>query len=152
MKLGMKVRVDNSYHLVLDKKKAKRTFRKAGSEILAAARAKLRGKAGSGRKYALTAGGTYRASAPGQAPASRTGTLRASGKVGIYPSGQGFAVRFRAFYAPMLEGGSRGPGRRVLDPRPFLSAALEEKADSIATRIQAAIVDGIEFKRIGAKR
>lgn len=136
----------------MDKKPAKRVFRKAGAEILAAARAKVRGKAGGGRKYSLTAGGTYRASAPGQPPATRTGTLRGSGKVGIYPSGNGFAVRFRAFYAPMLEGGARGPGKRVLDPRPFLSAAFEERADSIATRIQAALVDGVEFRRIGARQ
>ncbi len=39
---------------------------------------------------------------------------------------------------------------RVLVPRPFLTSALQARESSIAGRIQAAVVDGVEFKRIRA--
>lgn len=160
--------------LVFEKKKLRATMRRAGSEVLAVARKKLRGSP-SGRIYygiggsaAKYRGGPrkmrYQASAPGEAPAAPTGTLERSLKVLPFKSGEGVAIRARVFYALFLENGAKGGGRmrrggvrvrgkagigtaRVLDARPFLTTALDERQNSIAARIRAAVVDDIAFKR-----
>ncbi len=166
MPVKVRIRVDTGYLLTWDKKAAKQTYRRAAAELLAAARQKIRKGSGTGRRYYLDGGGRYVASAPGQPPASLTGALRRSGKASAFKSGAGFAVRFAAFYAVMLEGGARGgigsrlgkagsvrnrrgvvAGSRVLEPRPFLTAALQERGQSIESRIKDAIMDGIEFRR-----
>lgn len=166
MPVKMRIRVDTGYLLTLDKKAAKQTYRRAAAEILATARQKIRKGGGTGRRYYLGGGGQYVASAPGQSPVSLTGALRRSGKASAFKSGTGFAVRFSAFYAVMLEEGARGgagtrlgksgsvrnrrgvaAGSRVLEPRPFLTSALEERAASIEGRIKDAIMNGIEFRR-----
>lgn len=166
MPVKMRIRVDTGYLLTWDKKAAKQTYRRAAAEILAAARQKIRKGGGTGRRYYLDGGGRYVASAPGQAPVSLTGALRRSGKASAFKSGTGFVVRFGAFYSVMLEGGARGgagsrlgkagsvrnrrgvaAGSRVLEPRPFLTAALDERAQSIEARIKDAIMSGIEFRR-----
>ncbi len=114
--------------------------------------------------------GVYAASAPGQAPVNVTGTLESSLKVRMFPSGEGAAVRDAAFYALMLETGARGGGnpgtrmpinpktgkrkrargvhtKRVLEPRPFLSAELAEQQQSIDTRLRAAVTEGLSWKQ-----
>lgn len=159
--------------LAFEKKKLRATMRRAGSEVLAVARKKL-GAGGTGRLYygiggsAKYRGGPrrmrYQASAPDEAPASVTGTLAKSLKVYPFKSGEGVAVRAGVFYALFLENGAKGGGRmrrggvrvrgkagigtaRVLDARPFLTTALDERQNSIAARIRAAVVDDIAFKR-----
>lgn len=95
--------------LELDKRLLKQTMRAAGNEVAAAARAMVRGSSGGGRGY-FYQGKRYTASAPGQAPVSRSGQLAGGFKVSVYKSGEGFAVRDRVFYAKMLEGGAKGGG------------------------------------------
>ncbi len=78
----------------------------------------------SGREYRRPGGGTYRASAPGEPPAIRTGQLRASVsdpqvmKVGSTLVGK---ITISAPYAEFLE---RGTSR--VAPRPFIQPAVEE--------------------------
>jgi hypothetical protein len=55
----------------------------------------------------------------------------------------GFSVRDRTFYAKFLETGAKGRGKRILDPRPFVSIAFDAKLDEIAQKIEAASNDGI---------
>ena len=83
---------------------------RASRELRSAALHILRGRR-SGRQYKVPhTGVTYRASAPGEAPAARTGTLRnswgiiAMGSValGRYSSG----IQTNVPYAPMLEDGT----------------------------------------------
>jgi hypothetical protein len=161
----LEVRVSGSYVLSYGKKRLKALMRRAGAEVAAVARALIRRSAGGGREYRGSGGGRYRggykpghytASAPGQSPVSVTGTLARSIKVRPFRSGEGVAVRDAAFYALFLEKGARGGGRkgskagreRVLLPRPFLTAALEQREASIAQRIKDSIVNDIEFKRV----
>ncbi len=141
---------------VYDKKQLKKVMRQAGAEVAASAKRMIRASGGGrvyrgsgGAKYRPYRRGRYTASAPGQAPANVTGTLLASIKVRPFKSGEGVAVRAGAFYAVFLEGGAKG-GRgasRVLQPRPFLSQALDAKQASLGDRIRAAVADGVTFKR-----
>ena len=170
--INLSVRVTAAAMLTNNKKALRSTLRRAGAEVLAVAKAKIK-KGGGGRTYrggGGTAGGfrgPYRpgkvtASAPGQPPGSVTGTLKRSGKVRPFKSGEGVAVRFSAFYAVMLEGGAHGggPGRkfrtrrgapgsqRVLVKRPFLSTAMDERRGSIDRRVRAAVDEDIQFVRV----
>jgi len=158
------IRTDNRYLLTWDKKAARQTFRRVGSEILRSARQKLR-KGGSGRTY-YVAGGRYVASAPGQPPAVLSGRLRSSGKATVFKSGTGVVVRFRDWVSNVLEHGARAKGSRlkigrrtargvpfspnVLEPRPFLSTAIEDARASIDARVKEAILSGIEFRRFNS--
>ena len=119
--------------------------------------------------------GRYRASAAGQPPALITGTLKKSIRVRPFKSGEGVAVRTNKFYALFLEDGAKGGGRkgarpvgppvfrhgkrvrggragtktgRVLEPRPFLTAALTQREASLSARIEAAVLQDVAFKRI----
>ena len=105
--------------VALDKRRLKALMRLAGTDIASKTRRLISQTTGSGRYYAGGGGSAYRgsyraegyyASAPGQPPVSVTGTLRGSLKVYPYESGNGFAVRERAFYALFLEAGARGGG------------------------------------------
>jgi len=172
MVVRVNIRADNRYVLVWEKKDARQTFRRAGAELLGASRKKIARGKGGGRTYYLTGGGKYQASAPGQPPASRSGVLRRSGKVFVFRSGTGFAVRYggAGWYSNVLEHGARGGagsrhgkasalrgtrkapvGSRSMEARPFLSEAWEEQGRSIESRVQDAIIRGIEFRRSGAK-
>jgi hypothetical protein len=123
-------------------------------------------------------GGRYQASAAGSAPVRVSGTLARSLKVQVFKSGEGVSIRDSAFYALFLEAGAQGgvasgqkgvkgqrnvrqrrggvnqlvsvTGVRQLQPRPFLTAALETREASIATRIAASLKDDIAFVRIKA--
>ena len=86
----------------------------ASQKLRNAAQQVLRGQR-NGRVYRITGGGRYRASAPGEPPAVRTGTLRRSwravthGTNGINP-----AIETNVPYAGYLEHGTSR-----MAPRPF---------------------------------
>lgn len=78
----------------------------------------------SGREYQISRGVTYRASAPGEPPAVRTGALRASvGQPHVGRSGRFLVgtLEITAPYAGYLE---RGTPR--IKPRPFAMPAVEK--------------------------
>jgi hypothetical protein len=158
-----------SYAFTVDKSLLRKTLRAAGAEVAAVARAMIRRSQGSGAVYYRPGGGKYQASAAGQAPVSRTGVLASSMKVTPSKSGESVSIRDTAFYSLLLEAGARGgvgsdkkgvkgkrnkrgavSSGRILQPRPFLSLAAGQREDSIATRVQAAVVDGVKFQRIRA--
>lgn len=157
--------------LTYDKKNLKSLMRKAGAEIAALARALIRRSVGGGRVYRGSGGskyrpykaGSYSASSPGQPPVSVTGTLAGSIIARPFKTGDGVAIRDTMFYALFLEKGARGGGpgrrnkrtkgsiiangRRVLEPRPFLTEALDQRSSSLESRIKDAVLKDIEFKR-----
>lgn len=155
--IRLSVDVPLDLRLTLDRKAKLGVLRKAGAEVARKARALIRaaGKAGK--------------SVPGGPPVSRTGKLARSIKVRPYPSGDGVAVRASAFYALFLEAGAKGgrgsgkkgvKGRRnkrgvlasgrVLEPRPFLSAALDAQGErALAGRVQDALLNGIALRKAG---
>lgn len=116
--------------------------------------------------------GRYQASAPGQPPARITGTLTRSFTVWPDRDGEKVTIKDTAFYARFLEAGARGGkpsgrkgvrgkrnlrnrrgelvrviGQRELATRPFLTAALDQRASSLGERIQTAFVQDIKFVR-----
>lgn len=158
-----------AYAFTYDKGLLRRTLRAAGAEIASTARAMIRRNQGSGAVYSLSGGGTYRASAPGQPPVSRTGALASRITVKPAKSGEAVTIRDGMFYALFLEAGAKGgagsgkkgvKGRRnkrggvssvrVLQPRPFLSLAAAQRESSISDRIRASVVDGVKFQRVKA--
>ena len=87
---------------------------------------------GSGRTY--TRGGVqHQASAPGEAPASDTGQLRASGHV-EKPAPLRRKVVFDAGHAPHLEFGTRH-----MAARPFLGPAWESEREDCIRRVKDAL-------------
>lgn len=174
--LNLRIEIPAGYQLVFDKKRLKALLRSAGVEVAALARALIRRSEGGGRLYRGSGGARYRggyraghytASAPGKPPVSVTGNLARQIRVRPFRSGEGVAIRDLAFYALFLQQGARGGGRRksggapvpgkggigksrVLLPRPFLTAALDQRRDSLAARIKASIVDDVEFRRLKA--
>ncbi|HWX48128.1 MAG TPA: HK97 gp10 family phage protein [Roseomonas sp.] len=173
---GIPIRVSAPSHkFTFDKKALRKTMRAAGAEVAKAARAQLRSSTGSGRVYYGSGGssayrggyksGRYQASAPGQAPVRVTGTLARSIKVRPFKSGEGVAIRSTAFYALFLEAGATGGGRkatrgkrmirkqqvttgRVLEPRQFLTVALDERRDGLRKRIEASVRQDIGFAKV----
>lgn len=158
-----------------DKKALRQTMRAAGAEVAQAARAQLRSSQGTGRVYYGSGGsssyrggyksGRYQASAAGQAPVRVTGTLARSIKVRPFKSGEGVAIRDTAFYALFLEAGAQGGGRksaggkrisrkqqartgRVLEPRQFLTSALEGRRADLRKRIEDSVQRDIGFVRV----
>jgi hypothetical protein len=182
METGMRldITISGGYQLVYGKKRLRALMRKAGAEVAALARSLIRQAEGGGRTYAGSGGsnaqrayqgGAYVASSPGGPPVSVTGTLASLIVVKPFKSGEGVAIRDKAFYALFLQAGAQGGvgsgrgggngernktkrgeifavGRRVLLPRPFLSTALDMREASLGERIKASIVDDIEFKRV----
>lgn len=168
--MRMKVQV-TSASLAVNKKHLKKVMRQAGNEVAAVARGKIRRTAGGGRIYS-----GHKASAPGEPPTLLSGELARSIVVKVFKSGEGVAIRSRMFYSLFLEKGAKGGGNvrgaelkaaksgklrqtratkrrstRVLEPRPFLDAALQEKAADIGPRIRDAIINGIEFRKARAR-
>ena len=113
--IALKIQVTSAGLVVNTKKQLRATMRKAGAEVLQAARGKM-AKAGAGRVYYGSGGskfrsyqaGRHQASSPGEPPTVNTGMLRRSGKVKPFKSGEGVVIRFRAYYALFLEAGARG--------------------------------------------
>ena len=86
-------------------------------------------------------------------------------RVRPFKSGEGVSIRDSAFYALFLEAGAKGGGRisragvrvkgkggiskhRVLEPRPFLSAALAARRASLGPRIEASLAQDIRLVRV----
>jgi len=167
--MGLKIAVPAAT-LAFDKKELRKVLRSAGSEVAALARSLIRKSAGGGRTGYKPGGGRYSASLPGQAPASRTGAAASGIRVKTTLKGLGVRVVDSQFYTRFLETGAQGGGgkkgsrntrrrrggksillavvgRRVLQPRPFLTTAMDQKGDSITARVRDAVVQGIAFKR-----
>jgi hypothetical protein len=180
---GLKITVP-AVALTYDRKLLRQALSRAGQEIAALARSLIRSAQGAGRTYSKPGGGSYRASAPGQPPAKRTGLLVGNIRVRAMRPAQdrvGVTVRETAFYGKFLETGARGGGgatrvkanilpaggvgpggrmrghnrmkasavskTRLLEPRPYLSLALEQRGDSIADRVRESVTQGIQFER-----
>ena len=120
--------------------------------------------------------GRYQASAAGQAPVSVSGQLARSITVGVKNDRAGdprVSIKDSAPYAKALEVGAKGggflkgggygkrprqahskanrgmtPGNRNMAPRPYISAAMDQRRSSIEARLVAAINSGLKFKRI----
>jgi hypothetical protein len=172
----LKLTVTHWGTVALDKREMRALMRSAAATIQRKTATLINKTAGSGRLYGGGGGaqyrgqykpGPYRASAPGDPPVRVTGTLRRSLKSFVYPSGEGFAVRERQFYALFLEAGARGggnPGRaskfrrgkrvrakgvytaRVLLPRPSLDRVMAEEARELDRRVGTAMTQGLRWK------
>ena len=129
-----------SAKLSYDKKQTKQVMRAAASEVAGAARRMIRNGGGGGRQY-----GAHTASAPGQPPVSLSGRLAASIRSNVKQRGNTIVASIRdvEFYSKFLETGTK----RGLAPRPFLSTALEQRKDSIASRIREAIDHDMKFEK-----
>ncbi len=157
--IDLRVRVTSAALVTNGKARLRKVVRAAAAEVLRAARASIKRASGNGRLY-YRAGGRYRASAPGEAPVSVSGTLARSLSVKVFKSGEGAAIRDKAFYSFFLTHGAQGGGkgkasrnkrgragtRRVLAPRPFLEPALTSRAASIEARMREAILQDIAFR------
>jgi hypothetical protein len=164
--IRLEVEVPQRYRLSFDKKRVRQVLSRAGQEIAAVARRKVRRAVGGGRQY-----GAHQASAPGEAPVNLSGKLAASIRARPFKGGDGVMIRDTELYALFLEKGAKGggvkgrrnsrsrkggvttvlaKGSRVLLPRPFLSTALAERQASIEQRVKDAIIGDIEFRRISA--
>jgi hypothetical protein len=160
----------------LDKRELKNLMRSAAGTVRTQTRRLIAKGAGGGRWYAGGGGaayrgtyraGRYRASAPGAAPVSVSGTLAGSLVARPYKSGEGFAVRARAFYGLFQESGARGGGNphgragvhqrtrqrrrrafqtRILLPRPFLSQVMSIEAPNLDKRVRLALDQGMTWK------
>jgi hypothetical protein len=159
--------------LELDKKLLRQTMRAAGTEVAAVARGLIRGSAGGGRLYRghrASAPGQPPASQSGQLASSIRVKVYKSGEgVTIRDTAQSRGGS-GAPYALFLEAGAYG-GRhrrpdhrkqtaamrkaraiargetRMMEPRPFLSTALDMREASIAQRVAASINQGMKFVR-----
>lgn len=76
----------------------------------------------------------HQASAPGQAPATDTGKLASSAEFEVDEQGLWAIVSFSAFYARLLEFGTR-----YIRPRPFLFATIDELKIKIVEIFKASI-------------
>ncbi len=170
--IGMTVTVP-AVTIEFDKRHLRAVLMQAGREVATAARRLIRTSPGTGRLYRGPGGsakyrggyaaGAHRASAPGQPPASETGTLARSIGVRAFASGEGVRVTDSVFYALFLQAGAHGGGRlgrvgnkrrgkagigtaRTLEPRPFLTTALETAEGALAPRLLRAATEGISLK------
>lgn len=171
--IRLKIAVPFGLRLQLDKREKLRVLRAAGLQVAQETRKLLRKNSPSGRNH-WSVNGKYRASAPGQAPARRTGALAASIVVRNFPSGGGVAIRSKRFYSTFLEAGATVKGRKgarisgqtvyikgrkfvrrrqrarsgTIDPRPFLSAALTAAGQKdLATRVKNALQANIKLAK-----
>lgn len=72
----------------------------------------------------------HQASAPGEAPASDTGTLVNMRRIELLPEELAAKLIFSAKHAPFLERGTRR-----MEPRPFARRALAETRDEVESTI-----------------
>jgi hypothetical protein len=169
--------VTNWGEVALDKRQLKALMRSAAGDVKTKTARLIAKTTGSGRTYRGGGGsayrgtyrpGAYRASAPGDPPVTVSGTLRQSLKAYPYPSGEGFAVRERAFYALFLEAGATGGGnpgrgrqrqrawtrrhrarattRRVLAPRPHLDRVMQQEEPNLQRRVRQALAEGLRWR------
>lgn len=120
-----------------------RMVRDDARELLKATRAKGR-RVRAGPLTFVLLKGRNEPSAPGAPPAQQSGELRRGLKV-VRARRDGLAYRIEAqFYALWLEYGSSGPGKRKMEPRPFLSAALESNREVIEMQIEFAVARAVD--------
>jgi hypothetical protein len=170
----------------LDKRELKALMRSAGNDVAVKTRRLIGQTTGTGRYYAGGGGSAYRgsyraegyyASAPGAPPVQVTGTLRGSLRVYPYATGNGFAVRERAFYSLFLEAGAHGGGNphggrpgaaararararrhrargryqaRVLAPRPHLDVVMADEQPVLEKRVRLALDRGLKWRETKA--
>jgi len=180
---NLQMTITNWGEVVLDKRELKKLMRSAGNDIKSKTARLINQSAGGGRTYRGGGGSQYRgaysatpytASAPGEAPVRVSGTLRSALKTYVYPTGEGFAVRDRQYYALFLEAGAHGGGNRfggrpqaaaaaraqrkrrrakgvytarILAPRPFLDRVMDQEAENLLTRTGKALRDGMTWKQ-----
>jgi len=167
----IKVELKGGGVVIFDHAKLQVALRQSGQEVAQLARSMIRSSVGGGRYYSTRRAGAiigYQASAPGQPPASRTGALASSITVRRMRRRDGVSVVSSQYYSRFLETGARGggPGRRsrvtrrggvrhayansirVMEPRPFMSAALEARRAGIEARIKDAAIEGVDWKEI----
>jgi hypothetical protein len=141
----------SDFGLLIDKKDLRKALRKVGNQVKANARQLILAPK-TGVQYSSASGWNratsrrHTASAPGEAPASKTGLLASSMKVTLKKDT--ITVTDAAWYAVALEAGATGGGRgkggksgksirltggrrsattdRIIAPRPYLSTALEQ--------------------------
>jgi hypothetical protein len=179
----LKLTVSHWGEVALDKRELRKLMRSAGNDIKTKTARLINKAEGGGRHYSAHAATKYRpaapaytASTPGSPPAAPTNTLRASLKNYVYPTGEGFAVRARQFYALFLEAGAKGGGNpgaravrpinrrtgrhmrakgvyttRVLEARPFLDRVMAEQAGELNRRVKLAIDKSLTWKETKLK-
>jgi hypothetical protein len=174
---ALKLTINSWGQVQLDKRRLKNLMRSAANDIKTKTSRLIATSSGSGRTYRGGGGsayrgqyiaGRYRASAPGDPPVRVSGTLQQSLRSYVYPSGEGFVVRERAFYALFLEVGARGGGnpggqrggmpnrrarrhrgvytRRVLEPRPSLDRVMAQQEQQLEKRVNAALQEGLTWR------
>jgi hypothetical protein len=173
---ALRMSISSWGEVALDKRQMKNLMRSAANDVKNKTSRLISQSTGSGRTYRGGGGsaysgayrpGAYRASAAGDPPVMVSGTLRQSLKAYPYPSGEGFAVRERAFYALFLEAGATGggnPGRgsrraqarrhrarslytdRVLAPRPHLDRIMEQEEPNLERRVRQALESGMTWR------
>ena len=162
--------------VALDKRELAKVMRGAGNDIRTKTARLINKSTGEGRGYYGPAG-RYRASSPGSPPVRVSGDLRSSLKTYVFKSGEGFAVRARAFYSLFLEVGAFGGGssggrrrehrkltasvraqrakargeRREMQPRPFLDRVMEQEAPELDRRVRKALEGGLTWKETKLK-
>jgi hypothetical protein len=165
----LKLTISSWGQVMLDTREMKKLMRAAGNDVKNKTARLINASDGGGRTY-RRAGRTYRASTAGNPPIRVSGALRASLKTYPFKSGEGFAVRARAFYALWLETGARGGGNphgksainrktgrtvrargryttRVLEPRPFLDTVMAREAPELNRRVEAAMRNALTWKQ-----
>jgi hypothetical protein len=179
---ALKLTVTSWGDFALDKRELRKLMRSAGNDVKNKTARLINAAEGGGRHYAAhpatkyrPAAPAYRASSSGSPPAAPTGTLRGSLKAYVWPTGEGFAVRARQFYALFLEVGAKGGGnpgaravkpvnrrtgrhmrakgvytKRVLEPRPFLDRVMAQEAKELDRRVGAALTGGLTWKQTKA--
>jgi hypothetical protein len=170
----LKLTVTNWGSVALDKREITKLMRAAGNDVKNKTGRLINSSQGGGKTYFGPAG-RYKASAPGAPPVRVSGDLRSSLKTFVFKSGEGFAVRARAFYALFLETGAKGGGNpgaravkpvnrstgrhmrakgvytsRVLLPRPFLDRVMTEQASELDRRVRKALENSLTWKETKA--
>ncbi|HSS23994.1 MAG TPA: hypothetical protein VLL82_06240 [Mycobacterium sp.] len=176
---ALKLQITNWGEVALDKRGLTKLMRAAGNDIKTKTSRSLSRAVGGGRVYRGGGGaayrgsyrpGPYRASAPGDVPVRVSSSLQQSMKVSVFPSGEGFAVRARQFYALFLEAGARGGGNpygsrgararrsvrerrhrgtggvRVLSPRPFLARTMRQEESNLQRRVRTALDQALTWR------
>ncbi len=87
-----------------------------------------------GRTYTRGKTRTHQASAPGEAPATDTGTLVSRVNREMHDSGRSGSVFSDVDYAGTLE-----RGNAKIDPRPYFAPALDANASSFVRNLEAAV-------------
>lgn len=170
----LRVQVPKGHILIYGKKNLRRVLREAANTVAREARTLTRNAAGGGRAYSTPktiSKGIHYASAPGEPPAMLTGMLNRSITTKIGKGGESISIRDNQFYAKFLEVGAKGgagnrtkggkgkrnvkatknrqgavSSSRVLEPRPFISRALDDQKAEIERKILEAVKADIEFK------